>query len=233
MTDMRRNLATAATAYRRFVREAQGADRSTATRLAGWTVGDLIDHVAWAAAMEADAIRAAVGSPVRPQAAGTTAAVASFEDAATLEIAPDALVTVPAGSVPAVFAAALFAYEAALHAADLAHALGADTVLSADELAAAETVLGPLLDLVAERLPAEPVTIDLIGSGHDIRLSADPSTGTWTRSVPVATEPATTTITGSREQIVLFVSGRIGAEALQVTGVGEHAERFKTYFPGP
>jgi len=220
---------TAAAAYRRFAQRATGTDRDRATRLTGWTVGDLIDHVAWGAALEATSVRAATRLP--PAEAPTLdGAVALFAAASDLDVDPGAPITLPAGTVPFGYAAPLFAFEAALHDLDLAWALGADAALLPEELAACEVVLGPMLDLVAATAPEGEVTVDLLGLGDGIRLcSAD---GGWRRAGPDG-QPATTTVAGSAQDLVLFACGRIGADAVEVRGEPQHAERFKTYFPGP
>lgn len=228
--DLADPMAVAAAAYRRFAERAVGVDRKQPTRLHGWTIGELIDHVAWGAAMEATAVRAAAGLP-EIAAPSLEDAVAAFARAARIEIAADAAITLPAGTVPFAYAAPLFAFEAALHDLDLAHAVGApDVEVPADEVAACEVVLGPMLDLVAAAPPAAGVTIDLIGLGAGIRLHA--VDGGWRRAVPEGL-PATTTVSGSPQEIVLFACGRIGADAVEVRGDPLHAERFKEYFPGP
>lgn len=228
---------TASAAYHRFADRAAGADRTLPTRLAGWTVGDLVDHVCWGTRMEADAIRSALNLP--PSGGGGHAlgdAVAAFSEAATLDVAASTAIVLPAGTVPAAYAAPLFAFEAALHDLDLAHALGADSLgahaetLTASELGACEVVIGPMLDLVAGPVPAEETTIDLVGLGAGLRLRASDSG--WLRAVPDG-RPATTTISGSAQEIVLFTCGRIGADAVTVVGEHRHAEDFKNYFPGP
>lgn len=234
-------LATASAAYRRFADRARGADRARSTRLSGWTVGDLVDHVTWGAAMEADAVRSALGLPGRgvvgvggngpADSSALEDAVATFADVATLDVAADTAVVLPAGTVPAAYAGPLFAFEAALHDLDLAHALGdGAAALSASELGACEVVVGPMLDLVARPAPAEEITIDLLGLGEGLRLrTAD---GGWQRAVP-DDRPATTTVRGSAQDIVLFTCGRLGVDAVSVVGDQRHAERFKDHFPGP
>ncbi|MFS3130055.1 hypothetical protein ACLM5J_16765 [Nocardioides sp. Bht2] len=227
-------LATAAAGYRRFADRAATAPRGLATRLGGWNVGALIDHVCWGSAMEAAALCAAAGRHAPTDSRSLEDAVAAFTDAARIPIAASSAVTLPTGTVPAAFAAQLFAFEAALHDLDLAEALGATgTALSADELLACQVVLGPMLDLLGgaspHHAPPGEVTIDLIGLGDGLRLAA--SGGIWHRSVP--TGRATTTVTGSPDEIVLFACGRLSADDVEVSGERQHAERFKTYFPGP
>lgn len=225
-------MATARAAYRRFADRAADADPARRTRLRGWTVGDLVDHVVWAAGMEAAALRAAAGGePPGPAPDTLDDAVTAFERASRQPIDPAAVVVLPAGSAPAAYAAQLFAFEAAMHAADLDHALdGEAPALTDDELLACEIVVGPLLDLLATVVPEDDVVIDLVGLGDGIRLSA--AGGAWSRGLPDH-RPATTTVSGSPHDLVLFVSGRQDATALRVQGAGEHARRFKTYFPGP
>ncbi|WGX98421.1 maleylpyruvate isomerase family mycothiol-dependent enzyme [Nocardioides sp. L-11A] len=229
------SLRTASTAYRRFADHCRGAESTLPTRLSGWTVAELVEHVAWGAAMEAAALRAAAGLPApdpeRPDLAG---AIAAFAQAATLEIDPTTAVALPAGIVPLAYAAPLFAFEAALHAADLEHALTRrDRPLDGAELAACSLVVGPMLDLLATRVPAEDVVIDLVGLGDGIRLSATGGTGGgWHRGEPDG-RAATTTVVGTAHEVVMFVAGRIDPTRLDVRGSAEHARRFKSYFPGP
>lgn len=222
---------TAAAAYRRFAESAEQADPELPTRLADWRVRDLVDHVTWGAAMEAAAVRTARGLAADPVGPGLAGAVTAFERAARLEVEPELPVTVPAGTVPAGFAAALFTLEAAIHDADLTHALtGHQPKLGAEELAACEVVIGPMLDLVGGDVPDDGVVIDLIGLGDGIRLSA--VRGSWHRGVPDE-RPATTTLVGDAQGIVLFACGRLDARELLVQGREEHVRRFKEYFPGP
>ena len=230
---------TASRAYHRFARLAAHADRARPTRLDGWSVGDLVDHVAWGAAMEADAVRTAVGArgdaSVDSATPDLNRAVAAFDRAAHLGADPAVPVAVPAATVAMAYAGNLFAFEAALHASDLAHALtGTDPVLDDAELAACEVVVGPMLDLIAGTAPlsetGSDVVIDLVGLDRPIRLSA--VGGAWHRGAPDQ-QPATTTLTGSRQDLILFVCGRADTSTLQVTGVREHAARFKAWFPGP
>ncbi len=231
-------MAAASAAYRRLAERARTADPDLPTRLTGWSVGDLVDHVAWGAAMEAAAVRAVAGLPAAdPVSPSLVEAVTAFEQAAGLQVDPAAAVVLPAGTVPFAYAAPLFAFEAAVHSADLDHALtGEDPPLSADELSACAVVIGPMLDLLASTAPVGEVVIDLVGLGDGIRLSTngteDGAAGAWQQSVPDGRRAATT-LTGSAQDVVLFASGRIGANRLQVRGEAEHAERFKAYFPGP
>ncbi len=223
---------TATAAYQRFSDRSIGVDLDRATRLTDWNVGDLVEHVAWGAAMEAAAVRSAAGVPAMDPIGSTVEeAIAAFAQAADLVLDPAALVTLPAGTVPMAYAVPLFIFEAALHAADLEQALsGREPSFSAEELTACEVVIGPMLELIASEVPGDDVVIDLIGLGAGIRLSE--SDGRWHRSLPDE-GPASTTLLGSPRDLVLFVCGRTDATALQVRGAPEHAHRFKTYFPGP
>jgi len=233
MNEVGHHLSTAVGAYRRFVDRSRGVDPSAPTRLAGWVVRDLIDHVGWAAAMEADAVRTAVGLPIAGRSTDLGESVDSFARICDVIITPDTPITIPAGTVPAGFAAPLFAFEAALHAADLDDAAGGDASMTPDEVDACGLVVGPMLDLLAAQVPDDAVVIDLVGLEVAVRLTADPGRGAWVRGTPDPGSAATTTISGSAEQIVLFAAGRIDASALRVDGVTAHADHFKRYFPGP
>lgn len=243
------HLATARAAYSRFVRFAEQADPRATTRLTGWKVSDLIEHVTWGMGMEAAALSggaAGHGDVASRDTAlgGLAAALEQFEGVSSRELITGQMVALPAASVPLGYAAPLFAFEAALHADDLAHAIGEDRGLSDAEVAACRAVIGPMLDLVAGAPPVseagEGVVIDLVllsvdGTGGDrMRLSA--SEQGWRRTAPdepVPLEPATTTMSGDERSVILFVTGRIAADTLQVSGDPVHAERFKQYFPGP
>lgn len=183
--------------------------------------------------MEAAAIRVAAGEPVsaaETDEADLDEAVADFVRAASLPVEPAVPVVLRAGTVPMGYAAPLFAFEAALHAADLADALtGAAPPLSPDELTACGAVVGPMLDLIASTAP-DGVVIDIVSESDRIRLTGNE--GTWHRGTP-SERPATTTIEGSLHELVLFLCGRTGTTSLRVTGDRLHAERFKIYFPGP
>jgi len=227
------HLAIAGAAYRRFADRVRDVDPARPTRLAGWSVGDLTEHVAWAAAMESAAIGVASGSPANEVSGhGIDAAVAAFERIVDRPVGADVSVTVPAGTVPAPFAAALFAFEAALHASDLEHAVGGDPSLRPEEVEACAVVMGPMLDLLGTQIPGDDVTIDLIGIGDGIRLVADRRNRTWRRDIPDATA-ADTTIAGRAEDLVLFLCGRTDASSVRVDGDRDLADRFKNYFPGP
>lgn len=239
------HLHTARSAYARFVALAeQAVDPEAPTRLRDWNVSDLIAHVTWGMSVEASALMG--GAPGRREEASLdlAAALVLFERASRTALADNTMVALPAAEVPFAYAAPLFAFEAALHAADLAHAIGEDHRLSDAEVAACRDVMGPMLDLVAATTQSidrgDLVDIDLIISAEDgreeetIRLSA--SEQGWQRGVPgqrAAAGQATTTLSGDVRSVILFVTGRIGADALQVAGDPVHARRFKEYFPGP
>ena len=178
-TEVHTMMTKAARDYRRFERLAESADRGLRTRLEGWTVGDLIDHVAWGAAMEAASVRAAAGAPTGSPDSGLAGAVTAFADVVGLDVPAATPVALAAGTVPMGYAAPLFAFEAALHLRDLEHALtGAEHPLDAEDLAACAVVLGPMLDLVAGAVPSgDPVVLDLLGDGQQIRLKGQGSSG--------------------------------------------------------
>lgn len=230
-------LLIAASAYQRILLRAEGLGievRERPTRLAGWTVTDLLDHVTWGAAMEASALRGhAHGRAEGHQDQGALRrAVASFETAIRLRPDPEAVVSLPTGTIPLSHAAPLFAFEAALHASDLEHALGHAAALTTPEIECCAQIIGPMLDLVARPAATGSRTIDIIGIGTGLRLVGTP--GAWHRTAPDSSA-ATTTISGSAQDLVLFVCGRIAFDAgsLRVEGDVESARRFKEFFPGP
>lgn len=237
------HLRTALSGYRRIEARAaalDAADRQRGTRLTGWTAADLLEHVTWAAAMQASAVLSATGTPDGGGPAGQdlAGAVDLLERASRAQLSPQASLALPDGTVPGAFAAALFAFEACVHHADLVHAVdGRDPDFTPDELAACSVVLGPMLHLLATRAapagppghPGDDLVIDLLGLA-DTRLTR--RDGRWHVGVPGVAAPDTT-VRGTPDQVVLFACGRLDTSHLQVSGDASHAYRFKTWFPGP
>lgn len=231
-------LGVALTAYRRFVDLATGlgpTDPDRPTRLAGWRVDDLVGHVAWGMSMEADALRRATGTS--PVAADGLAAELDVFAAAIEDVDdPELLVPLPTGTVPLAFAAPLFALEAAVHASDLADALGVDASLGADELAAAlPAVTGALgfLGALGER-PDAPVRLALRGDTLGWDLVWD---GVEWRVIEERGDTALgdydAVVTGSDEEVFLCVLGRTPVRSLRIAGDADLAGRLKAWFPGP
>lgn len=230
-------LSVALAAYRRFVDLATGfgpADPDRPTRLAGWRVGDLVDHVAWGMSMEADALRrATMTDPVA--ADGLVAGLDAFAVAIEGLDDPELLVPLPTGTVPLAFAAPLFALEAAVHASDLADALGVDAGLDADELAAAlPAVTGALgfLGALGER-PDAPVRLALRGGTLGWDLVWDGEWGVTEECGDTRPGDHDAVVTGPDEEVFLCVLGRTPVRSLRIAGDADLAGRLKAWFPGP
>lgn len=253
MLSVQQAIATTLEGYARFgdtVESLREDQLALPTRLADWQVRDLVAHVAWVQAMEADAIRRAIaGQPslagaddVSAEAGLTTlrdgvrrgrdAIVSALHDAPELD--PTTSVVIPAGTLPLGFALTLYAVEAGLHAGDLAQALGHQEDLTADEVAACVALLRPLLGLAAGTgaTPPAGASVALVGDTFAERWAAR---GTlWTPQPGDGADPATT-VSGSDEAVALFAYGRIDHNdpRLSIDGDESVAARFKEFFPGP
>lgn len=253
MLSIQQAIATTLEGYGRFddIVETLGEEQlSRPTGLAEWQVRDLVAHVAWVQAMEADAIRRAIagqqslaGADEVPADAGLAALldgvrrgreaiVSALHDAPELE--PTTPVVIPAGTLPLTGALTLYAVEAGLHARDLAQALGRPDALTTDEVAACAALLRPLLGLAAGTGASPPpgASVALVGETFTERWAAR---GTlWAPEGEAAGDPATT-ISGSDEAVVLFAYGRIDHtdDRLRIAGEESVAARFKEFFPGP
>ena len=221
---------------------------STPTRCAGWTVADLVAHTVWGVSMEADAVagaRARRTEPARGRVLAAAADPATLGDALAVavrdlltevdEITPDDLsgtAPMPYGPVPLPLALAVFAMEAGVHSADLAHALGAEPPLAADVVAATVTSMSAFLPVIAANGAGAPDGAVLAVVGPTVDLRAAVREGVWT--VDPAAEP-TATVGGADSDVLLFLLGRVGADHpdLAVAGDVELVVRFKEYVPGP
>lgn len=251
MLSTQQAITTTLEAYGRFgaaVDDLIDEDLDLPTRLGGWAVRDLVAHVAWGQAMEADAARRAVagdsglagadGVPAEASRGALSGVVkqgyADLSDALpdVAEVDPATQMAIPAGTMPVPGALTLFAVEAGLHTSDLAQALGRDGALTAGERAACVALIRPLLGLSVEhgKAPAEGASIRLVGESFTEQWVAHGRA--W---APGGDGAAATTVTGSDEAVVLFVYGRIDHtdERLEVAGDESTAALFKEYFPGP
>jgi uncharacterized protein (TIGR03083 family) len=225
------------------------AAADTPTRCAGWTVLDLARHGAWGTSMEADALRRArtgeAGTAEGHEPAGGPAEVAAAlrasvadldaELARAGELAPDAVLAIPFGAIPAPFGLAVFTMEAGVHADDAVAATGRDEPLGDDVVRATTTVLPPVLPVLAaaggEAPPPEGTVFALTGSTVDLRFAL--LDGTW-QAAP--DEDPTATVAGVDDTAVLrFALGRLPADDPRLTFDGERdlAAGFKRWFPGP
>ena len=225
------------------------AAASTPTRCAGWTVTDLARHGAWGTSMEADALRRArTGTPGTAEgrepsggpgevAAALRASVTELDGelAHAADLAPDAVLTIPFGAIPAPFGLCVFTMEAGVHADDLVAACGRDEPWGEDVVRATATVLPPVFPVLAGAgggaPPPEGTVIALRGPTVDLRLGL--LDGTW-QSAP--DEDPTASVTGADDTAVLrFALGRTGPDdpRLSFDGESDLAMSFKRWFPGP
>jgi uncharacterized protein (TIGR03083 family) len=223
-----------------------GWDRPT--RCAGWTVTDLVCHTVWGVSMEADAVsgaRARRDTPADgrtvPPSDGpsvlTTALRAAAADLVTEigALTPDDLsvpAPMPYGPVPLPMALTVFVMEAGVHASDLADAVGEPAPLADDVVAATATSLAAFVPLLASNGSGAPdgAVLAVAGPSVDLRIAA--AGGSWA-AAPDASPTAT--VRGSDSDVLLFLLGRIPADAPGLTVDGDAAlvARFKEYVPGP
>jgi uncharacterized protein (TIGR03083 family) len=221
---------------------------SAQTRLAGWTVADLVVHAVWGVTMEADALRRArLDLPGR--ADGRT--VSPDEDRAVLtenvrqaraelvdELAQldgqdlSSTAPMPHGDVPIGVLLDVFAMEAGIHGSDLAAALGDEQPLSPTVVRATETFLLGFLPMLAQASPPPAGADSFALTGDTVRI-----TGHWREQGLVVDEtnrPALT-IEGDDTAVLLFALGRAQADDARLRHHGDRdlAVNFKSYVPGP
>ena len=223
-------------------------DWSGPTRLEGWTIGDLAQHLVFGQALQADAWRRlAAGDPsvaaadeptVDDRGALLAALVAASADlgealgAVTDEQVASATCTLPYGTLPAPFVLLIATLEAGVHRSDLSAAAGEDDTLDATTVEAATAVLAGSLPMLAGAGDGSaPAGTSVVLRAPGIELAALRVGDGWT--VGEAPAEPTTTIEGTASDVLLFALGRCPASALEVTGDPVGAERFKAWFPGP
>lgn len=221
---------------------------SKPTRLEGWTVRDLVEHLVWGQSLQADAWeRLAAGDDGAAQAQPVTG-LGQDELAAALRNSADrfdhalsglsdeqvaqGVCVMPYGTLPAVLVLHLAVMEAGVHGSDVAAAAGSPDELSPPVVDASAFVLGAMLPMLGSGGDgsAEPGTTIALGSpGFSVVTTRDADG--W----QIAPDPsmATTTISGSDTEIVLFVLGRRSVDDVQVEGDTAPATKFKAWFPGP
>jgi uncharacterized protein (TIGR03083 family) len=221
---------------------------ATPTRCAGWTVADLVRHTVWGVSMEADALRrvrlaedgTADGLDL-PRDTPPTELLARLREARSdlvdelgqVAADPGRPAPMPYGDVPVSAVLDVFVMEAAVHAGDVAHALGADVPLEPDAVAATAAVLAAFFPVFAANStspPADGTTFALAGSS--VRLA-----GGWTDGALQMgdVDAPAVSVTGEDSPVLLFALGRLPADdpRLTVTGDAGLARAFKTYVPGP
>jgi uncharacterized protein (TIGR03083 family) len=224
-------------------------DWESPTRLPAWSVRNLARHIAYGQQLEAEAMRRAregipeaadVPTPGPDQGSTLAAIRRNHEqllaemDRHTPESLGSAICPMYYGPVPGPLAVNVWAFEAGIHANDLAAALGEDLPLASDVVQATATVLGaslPLLAMAATDRPASPVAFLL--AGDTVRLDLRYDGATWQPGPCPAEE--TVRISGDDTAVLLFALGRIVLDhpGLAVSGSQGEARRFKDYAPGP
>lgn len=227
-----------------FTERVRGApDRlSTQTRLAGWDVAALANHVAAVAWQQGEAFhRARMQIAEAPSYVAVKLAdpVDAIERATThlrsgidqLDATGEPIVPLPFAALPASFAAAVLLIEYGVHLNDLEHALGESTELRGPAADAVIELMGAMLPGLASSGPDGPASFALRAESR-APTSIAWRDGAW-QSVPDG--DADCTIEGSPSAIALFSLGRISADdpSLRVTGDAALGTAFKTFFPGP
>jgi uncharacterized protein (TIGR03083 family) len=227
------------------------ADWTRPVRCEGWHVGDLVHHMAWAAAAQSTALEnlnacsaervardipaAGVGTPaedgpeLRRQVTRMRRALAALDTADMERPCP-----MPFGVMPGAVALHLTAAEAGIHRNDLLWALGDEAPLDADVVVALTVIMSNALPSLAGALGADPghgIGYRLQGETVDYRLHRSDST--WTAGDD--TYEPDCIVSGDDTAVTLFVMGRIPAShrSLVIAGDAGLASRFKAFFPGP
>jgi uncharacterized protein (TIGR03083 family) len=244
-TDVRAVIAREWSRYVALLRSMQPADWDRPTRLAGWSVRDLVAHTVWGASMEADAMRRwrtgdrqrTEGRNVEPtlMPQELLAVQVSCCDELAAELSrlgcgdPAQPVPMPYGDVPVDVVLDVFAMEAGVHAHDLGATLGDGRPLGHDVVQATANVLAAFLPTLAstDEAPVDGTTVRLRAPGVDLALCR--ADGGW--STCVRSDDDDTISAADASVLMLFALGRAPAES--VTGPVAVRERFKTWFPGP
>lgn len=228
------------------------------TRLAGWTVRDLVAHVAWGQTMEAESLRQALGEAadvpldqVGPSVEPAVLVAALHRGHAELNRSVESIaeavadhpdgagqlghLRLPTSALSAPAAALLFAVEATTHAADLAEALGIPHILTPDALTACIGFTVPLLGFTGSLGGGANVGTTLALRGRRLNVRAIRHEQHWRFETDSSHQTADATVAGSDEALVLFTLGRlrVDSDQLAVTGNADLASRFKEFFPGP
>jgi len=217
---------------------------TTPTALRGWTVEQLVRHVAEVATRQGEAYHRAnievsekpsdapVAVPTERLAAALAIASSFLADAVQgVDRTGDPSVPMPFAVVPASTADFLLLFEYGFHRFDLEHALEGSAHLSPDVVDTITALLGLSLPAIADpnaRPPCAHITIEpdnwpatcLSWQKGVWRTTDQPGTDTWT-------------VRGSAEAIVRFAFGRPTPDGELTVDSGEMATAFKTIFPGP
>ena len=236
----------------RFRELLTSGDWSAATRLPGWTVGDLATHAVWGVTMEADALRRRrTGSDGRadgrtiPEDADRETVLAEVDgalgelgqelDRLTDDDLPSAA-PLPYGDVPVAIFSQIVVMEAGIHTSDLASAVGGPDGLAPDVAAATAatlTIFLPILAGAAEERPSPGTAIALCGDSVNLGFRYR---GEGWEALPDAADSDTdATVTADDSTVLLFALGRIpdADVRLSISGDQAAARRFKLWMPGP
>lgn len=226
-------------------------DWRTPTRLEGWTVRDLAQHLVWGQQLQSEGWRRLgqasatphvpeevttedPGSIITELRAGNDSFLQRLDNLTEADLAGPC--PMPYGVLPAGVVLQVAVMEAGVHRSDLEAALGgAGTTLEEDTLDAIFTLLpGTLaqMAMAADELPAPGVALRLEvtdGPAFGLRRGEDG----WAAAEEV--NDASYSIRGAGSTIALFALGRIPLEdpSLAVEGDLDLASRFKQHFPGP
>jgi uncharacterized protein (TIGR03083 family) len=216
--------------------------RDAPTRLAGWDVAAMANHVAAVAWQQGEAFhrgRMLIGEAPSYVEVKLTDPVDALERATAhlrsgidqLDASGEPIVPLPFAALPASFAAAVVLIEYGVHLNDLEHALGETTDLREPAADAVVELMGAMLPGLASSGPDGPASFAIRADGRASTCVAWRE-GAW-QSVPDG--DADCTIEGSPSAVALFSLGRIDAAdpSLRVSGKVELAGAFKDFFPGP
>jgi uncharacterized protein (TIGR03083 family) len=221
-----------------------GSEWTTPTALRGWTVEQLVRHVAEVATRQGEAYQRArldvsekpfdapVMVPTERLAAALTIASSFLADAVQgVDRTGDPPVPMPFAVVPASTADFLLLFEYGFHRFDLEHALHGSARLSPDVVDTLTALLGISLPAIAARDGAPPCAHITIEPDNWPATLLSWQDGRWTATDQPATD--TWTVRGSAEAIARFAYGRPTPDDELAVDSGEMATAFKTIFPGP
>jgi uncharacterized protein (TIGR03083 family) len=221
-----------------------GSEWTTPTGLRGWTVEQLVRHLAEVATRQGEAYyRARLDVAEKPSDAPVMVPTERLADALTvassflakgvqdIDRAGDPAVPMPFAVVPASTADFLLLFEYGFHRFDLEYALHGSAQLSPDVVDTIIALLGISLTAIAApdaRPPCPNITIEPDNRPATFLSWKDRA---WTATDQPATH--TWTVRGSPEAIARFVFGRPTPNGEIAVDPDEMATTFKTLFPGP
>lgn len=223
-----------------------------ATRCEGWTVRDLVAHVAWGQRLEANGVAGLVEGRTTPLVPDDMTAPGRDEVLAELRSSSQALLDgladrtdadlerlapMPFGMPPLAVLIQVIAMEVGVHASDLHAALGRPSTLAPDVVRATETFLRLFLPTLAAGGPEDGASVScrLEGATVDLSLAWDGSAWSSVDAAAAGAATSTVTIKGADSDLCLYALGRLGPAlddaGLTVTGDDELASCFRSYFP--